>query len=179
MPRMKSLPNESNAKNPVDKIWLVPRFRRGMGSFQKHPARLVEPFAGGGIISLTAAFEMLADSVVILELDSQIAAVWHTIFGGDSKWLAKRILNFELSPESARRELAKIPKSLAEQAFQPFSRIESLKGGFWRKAPVFSKTGRMAKGFFPAGTRKPLPVALQTLMSWQTGLNSFMEMLLM
>jgi len=35
----------------------------------------VEPFAGGGIISLTALFERLVDRVVMVELDEDIASV--------------------------------------------------------------------------------------------------------
>jgi site-specific DNA-adenine methylase len=73
-----------------------------MFSLPSQPKVLVEPFAGGGIISLTAAFEHLADSVVMVELDDQIAAVWQTILAGDAQWLAKRIMNFDLSPESAQ-----------------------------------------------------------------------------
>ncbi len=141
-----SVPQRSPFRYPGGKTWLVPLFRRWMGSFQKHPARLVEPFAGGGIISLTAAFEMLADFVVMVELDSQIAAVWQTILGGESKWLAKRILNFELSPESARRELAKIPKSLAEQAFQTILKNRTAHGGILAEGAGVLKNGENGKG---------------------------------
>jgi hypothetical protein len=56
-----------------------------MFSLPSQPKVLVEPFAGGGIISLTAAFEHLADSVIMVELDDQIAAVWQTILAGDAQ----------------------------------------------------------------------------------------------
>jgi DNA adenine methylase len=102
-----SVPQRSPFRYPGGKTWLVPLFRRWMFSLPNQPKLLIEPFAGGGIISLTAAFESLADKVVMVELDEQIAAVWQTILGGDAKWLAKRMLTFELTPESAKAELAK------------------------------------------------------------------------
>ena len=68
-----SVPQRSPFRYPGGKTWLVPLFRRWMISLPSQPAVLVEPFAGGGIISLTAAFEQLADRVVMVELDQQIA----------------------------------------------------------------------------------------------------------
>src|ERR1700679_3436393 len=79
-----SVPQRSPFRYPGGKTWLVPLFRRWMFSRPK-PKVLVEPFAGGGIISLTAAFESLAEKTVMVELDRQIAAVWETIIGGDAK----------------------------------------------------------------------------------------------
>ena len=99
-----SVPQRSPFRYPGGKTWLVPLFRRWMMSLPSQPTTFVEPFAGGGIISLTAAFERLADSVIMVELDDQIAAVWQTILAGDAQWLAKRIINFDLSPESAKAE---------------------------------------------------------------------------
>src|SRR5882762_10099188 len=95
-----SVPQRSPFRYPGGKTWLVPLFRRWVMSLPSPPAVLVEPFAGGGIISLTAAFERLAARVVMVELDQQIASVWKTILGGDAEWLAKRIVSFDLTVES-------------------------------------------------------------------------------
>ena len=106
-----SVPQRSPFRYPGGKTWFVPLFRRWMQSFEVPPRTLVEPFAGDGIISLTAAFEKLTDSVVLVELDDQIAAVWETILRGEADWLAKRIVSFELSLESAKKEFARKPSS--------------------------------------------------------------------
>src|SRR5277367_4972702 len=106
-----SVPQRSPFRYPGGKTWLVPLFRRWMMSLPSQPKVFVEPFTGGGAISLTAAFEQLADHVVMVELDKQIAAVWETILGGDAKWLAKKLLTYELTPESAKAELTKSPHS--------------------------------------------------------------------
>src|SRR5580658_6498110 len=124
-----SVPQRSPFRYPGGKRWLVPLFRRWMMSLPKQPAILVEPFAGGGIISLTAAFEQLADRVVMVELDEQVAAVWNTILGKDAEWLAKRILSFELTAESAKAEFSRSPQSNRELAFQTILKNRTAHGG--------------------------------------------------
>jgi DNA adenine methylase len=107
---------------------------------------LVEPFAGGGIISLTAAFEKLADSIVMVEIDSDVAAVWESILGGDAAWLAKRILSFRLTPESARAESAKTPASRREHAFQTLLKNRTNHGGILAEGAGVLKHGENGKG---------------------------------
>jgi DNA adenine methylase len=141
-----SVPQRSPFRYPGGKTWLVPLFRRWMMSLPGQPATFVEPFAGGGIISLTAAFEWLADKVVMVELDEQIAAVWQTILGGDAKWLAKRLLTFELTPESAKAELSKSPRSNREFAFQTVLKNRTAHGGILAEGAGVLKNGENGKG---------------------------------
>jgi DNA adenine methylase len=141
-----SVPQRSPFRYPGGKTWLVPLFRRWMFSLPAEPKLLVEPFAGGGIISLTAAFEYLADEVLLVELDHQISAVWKTILGGDAQWLAKRILDFELTPETAKAELNKIPKSERELAFQTIVKNRTAHGGILAQGAGVLKHGENGKG---------------------------------
>ena len=64
---------------PGRQTWFVPYLRDWLRSLRKRPSVFVEPFAGGGIASLTVAMETLADRVVMAELDSNVAAVWKAI----------------------------------------------------------------------------------------------------
>ena len=141
-----SVPQRSPFRYPGGKTWLVPLFRRWMMSLPSQPAVLVEPFAGGGIISLTAAFEQLADRVIMVELDQQIASVWKTILGGDVAWLAKRILSFDLTVESARTEFAKTPKTQHEIAFQTILKNRTAHGGILAEGAGVLKNGENGKG---------------------------------
>ncbi|MGH7951482.1 MAG: DNA adenine methylase [Limisphaerales bacterium] len=143
---MASVPQRSPFRYPGGKTWLVPLFRRWMMNLPSQPKILVEPFAGGGIISLTSAFEWLTDKVVMVELDNQIAAVWETILGGDAKWLAKRLLTFELTPESAKDELAKPARSQRELAFQTILRNRTAHGGILAEGAGVLKNGENGKG---------------------------------
>jgi DNA adenine methylase len=72
------VPQLSPFRYPGRNTWLVPRLRRWLSSKNCRPTELLEPFAGG-VVSLTVAFERLAERVVMVELDEQLAAVWRTI----------------------------------------------------------------------------------------------------
>ena len=141
-----SVPQRSPFRYPGGKTWLVPLFRRWMMSLPSQPKVLIEPFAGGGIISLTTAFEWLADKAVMVELDKQIAAVWETILGGDAHWLGKRLLAFELTPESAKAELAKPAHSIRELAFQTILKNRTAHGGILADGAGVLKNGENGKG---------------------------------
>jgi DNA adenine methylase len=80
-----SVPQRSPFRYPGGKTWFVPTFRHWMAQIYPKPTILVEPFAGGGIISLTALFENLVERVVMVELDDEIAAVWQSVINGDAK----------------------------------------------------------------------------------------------
>lgn len=117
-----------------------------MQSFEVPPRVLVEPFAGGGIISLTAAFEKLTERVVLVELDDQIAAVWETILGGDAEWLAKRIVSFDLSLENAKEVFSRKSSSRRELAFQTILKNRIAHGGILADGAGVIKGGENGKG---------------------------------
>jgi DNA adenine methylase len=71
-----SVPQRSPFRYPGGKTWLVPRIRKWLASRPMIAREFVEPFAGGGIVSLTVAAENLAQHVTMVELDEQVAAVW-------------------------------------------------------------------------------------------------------
>ncbi len=103
---MASVPQRSPFRYPGGKTWLVPRVRQWLRAQPTRPGLLLEPFAGGGIVSLTAAFERLANRVHMVELDPQVAAVWQTILSEDAAWLGEAIVNFSLTPDNAMNALA-------------------------------------------------------------------------
>lgn len=79
------LPRRSPFRHPGGKTWFVPTFRRWLASPPVNPRIPVEPFAGGGMISLTALFEGLTERVVMVELDDDVAAMWEAVVNGDAK----------------------------------------------------------------------------------------------
>src|SRR3989344_8405825 len=66
-----SVPQRSPFRYPGGKTWLVPTFRKWIKCFNPKDVLLIEPFAGGGIVSLTAAFENLAKKIIMVELDEE------------------------------------------------------------------------------------------------------------
>ncbi|MBI4800953.1 MAG: DNA adenine methylase [Elusimicrobia bacterium] len=141
-----SVPKRSPFRYPGGKTWFVPAFRSWIANQHPVPAILVEPFAGGGIISLTALFENLAASVVMVELDDEIAAVWRAVVDGQTKWLAKRILEFDLTKESVIKELFKKDADVKEKAFQTILKNRTFHGGILAEGSGFLKHGENGKG---------------------------------
>jgi len=141
-----SIPQRSPFRYPGGKTWLVPRLREWLGSRKNKPKTFIEPFAGGGIISLTVAFELLADHVIMVEYDEGVAAVWKTILGKENEWLANKILTFELCRKTAIAELDKHPTSARQLAFQTLLRNRINHGGILAPGSGFIKNGENGKG---------------------------------
>jgi len=141
-----SVPQRSPFRYPGGKTWFVPTFRQWLAHMAAKPRFLIEPFTGGGIISLTALFDDLVDKVMMVELDDEIAAVWETIVDGNAAWLADRILTFEMTRENVVKELQITRSSRQEKAFQTILKNRTLHGGILAKGSRFIKDGENGKG---------------------------------
>lgn len=143
-----SVPQRSPFRYPGGKTWLIPRIRQWLGNLSYHPTALVEPFAGGGIVSLTVAAEELAQHVHMIELDPFVAAVWETILEADNggEWLANQIIAFDLTLENVKTELAKTNLPVHELAFQAILKNRVNRGGIMAPGAGLVKTGEAGKG---------------------------------
>ncbi len=142
-----SVPHRSPFRYPGGKTWLVPRIRAWLASQAQTPAHLVEPFAGGAIVGLTAAFEGLAQHVTLVELDAQVAAVWQTIVNdGHGDWLAERIQSFDLTAANVTALLADRSPSIRQQAFQTIVKNRVNRGGILAKGAGMLKNGENNRG---------------------------------
>ena len=146
-----SVPHRSPFRYPGGKTWFVPRLREWLYERAKHnagkrPRLLVEPFAGGGISSLTAIFENLVEASLLVELDAEVAAVWQTIIDGDAEWLAERILNFEMSKDNALAEIETKRGLTKEKAFQTIVKNRMSHGGILAAGAGLLKHGESGKG---------------------------------
>lgn len=155
-----SVPQRSPFRYPGGKTWFVPTFRRWLVAMHRKPDILVEPFAGGGIISLTALFENMVKKAVMVELDEEMAAVWESIVKGDAAWLANRVLTFELSKEAVINEIKRVPATRKEKAFHTILKNRTFHGGILADGSGFLKYGENGKGihsrWYPATIAKRL-----------------------
>jgi DNA adenine methylase len=140
-----SVPHRSPFRYPGGKTWLIPVIRKWMKQGLV-PDELCEPFAGGGIVGLTAAFERLADSVFMIELDEEVAAVWEVLIHGDGEKFANEILSFNLTRENAMKILNKKNKTTEELAFSTILKNRIFHGGIITKGSGFIKNGENGKG---------------------------------
>ena len=131
---------------PGGKTWLIPQIYRWMRSLPCPPKTFIEPFAGGGIVSLTVANENLAGHIIMVEIDDEIASVWKTIFHGDAGWLVNRILSFEMTAENVTQVLNSERTATEEKAFRTIIKNRTFHGGILAKGSGLTKYGENGKG---------------------------------
>ncbi len=141
-----SVPLRSPFRYPGGKTWLIPRIRQWLLSKPGKPQLLIEPFAGGAIVGLTAAFESLAKQIILVERDPCVAAVWKTILGGDGEWLAKRIVEFDLTTRSGDAIVESEADTTRDLAFQTILRNRVNRGGILAEGAGRVKHGENGKG---------------------------------
>lgn len=141
-----SVPQRSPFRYPGGKTWLVPTVRLWLKQERKSVSELIEPFAGGGIISLTSAFERLANEIVMVEMDEEIAAVWEVILNEKNKWLADKILSYDLTIDNVKAELNNPNKELHDIAFCTILKNRIFHGGIMAKGSGMIKNGENGKG---------------------------------
>lgn len=141
-----SVPQRSPFRYPGGKTWLVPKIRQWLSSWGHRECELIEPFAGGGIVSLTAVAEGYVRSATMVELDPDISAVWYTILNGRGRLLADRIVNYDLSPESAQEYLSLTHRDKLDHAFATILRNRINRGGILAPGAGIVKNGENGKG---------------------------------
>ncbi|MEO6252151.1 MAG: DNA adenine methylase [Ferruginibacter sp.] len=106
----------------------------------------MEPFAGGAIVSLTAAFEKMAEHITMIEIDEEIAAVWEVILNGENKWLANKNFSYDLTHSNVKSELENPNKKLQDIAFCTILKNRVFHGGILVKGSGMIKNGENGKG---------------------------------
>ncbi|MGH7958887.1 MAG: DNA adenine methylase [Opitutaceae bacterium] len=141
-----AIPQRSPFRYPGGKTWFVPYVRSWLHSKETRSSVLVEPFAGGGIVSLTAGFEHLADHVVMAELDSHVSSVWRAIFAGQAEWLATHIEQFTLNKRNVASVLDQPRLTQRELAFATILRNRVQRGGIMAPGAGLVKQGENGRG---------------------------------
>ena len=127
------------------------------------PTLLIEPFAGGGIIGLTAAFESLADKVILVERDENVAAVWKTILGSNVDWLTDKISKFEMNAENVLKTLEHESNNESHLAFKTILRNRTHHGGIMAHGSNLTKHGENGNGIASRWYAKTLVKRIQEI----------------
>ena len=150
-----SVPKLSPFRYPGGKTWFIPYIRHWLSPVVRqryhltpiHPGHFIEPFAGRGSISLAVASERLAPHVTMIELDSDIAAVWQTVLDAeDGSWLAREILAYDLTRENITSLLDEVPATMRERALQTVVRNRVTRGGILAPGVGLLNFGENGKG---------------------------------
>ncbi len=141
-----SVPQRSPFRYPGGKTWLIPYVRQWLNACESWGKELIEPFAGGGIVSLTAVAEGRVGEALMVELDEEVAAVWQTILSGDAQWLARRILSFSMTQANVKSLLESTPSNTREKAFAVLLRNRVSHGGILANGAGLLRRGENGKG---------------------------------
>lgn len=111
------------------KSWFIKTAGKWLRNRPVCPTLLVEPFAGGAGISLSAIHAGLVDKVAFAERDREVASTWKSILNGHANWLANKIRFFRISRARVKKHLKRKPASQHERAFLCLLRNRTSRGG--------------------------------------------------
>ena len=154
------VPQRSPLRYPGGKTWLVPHIHEWLRDAD--PALLVEPFAGGGIVTLTAVMEGWVPKAAMIEIDHDVAAFWQVALakGGD---LAKEVRRFEPTREKLREIEATPPLSLEEHGFRTLVLNRTRHGGILAPGASFLRRGENGKGVLSRWYPETLAARLEAI----------------
>ena len=140
-----SVPQRSPLRYPGGKTWLIPHIRAWLQGFERVPGLLIEPFAGGGSAALTAVMEGLAERVLMVELDRDVAAFWHAALRHGAE-LRERVAAFEPTREAVQALAAAPPADAVGLGFRTLVLNRTRRGGVLAPGASLSRSGENGKG---------------------------------
>lgn len=138
-----SVPQRSPLRYPGGKTWLIPHIREWLSATS--PSILIEPFAGGGIVSLTAVMERLVDQAVMVEIDHDVAAFWHAALR-NGELIASWVREFDPSREVLREWETSRPRCVNEHGFRTLVLNRTRRGGILANGASYMRSGENGKG---------------------------------
>lgn len=157
-----SVPQRSPLRYPGGKTWLVPEIRRYLEGLDFRPEVFVEPFAGGGIASLTAVMDCYVDRAALCERDPDISNLWQCILG-DTEELAQRVEGFVATPENVSTVFADAGVSGMDAAFRTLLRNRVSRGGILAKGASVMKEGENGHGISSRWYADTLAARIRTI----------------
>lgn len=140
-----TVPQRSPLRYPGGKTWLIPHIRAWFETLGAPPPVLVEPFAGGAIVSLTAIAEGLAERCVMAELDPEVAAFWKAALDS-APALADRVRRFVPTHDTVAALAADEATDTLDRGFRTLVLNRTRRGGILANGASVSKHGENGKG---------------------------------
>ncbi len=140
-----SVPQRSPLRYPGGKTWLIPHIRHWLKGIEPRPKLLVEPFAGGGIVSLTAVMEGLVDRCLMVELDRDVAAFWQAALRHGPE-LCEKVQHFQPTRETVEALSRQTPRNVLEHGFRTLVLNRTRRGGILAPGASLSRNGEGGKG---------------------------------
>ena len=138
-----TVPQRSPLRYPGGKTWLIPHIREWLRETQ--PEILIEPFAGGAIVSLTAVMEELVSSTMMIEIDRDVAAFWRSALESGAT-LSEWVRRFSPTHESVAQLAAEAPRTVEEHGFRTLVLNRTRRGGILAPGASLTRKGENGKG---------------------------------
>lgn len=149
------VPQRSPLRYPGGKTWLIPHIRAWLGQGSR-PGLLVEPFAGGGIVSLTAVMEDLAERAHMIDLDHDVATFWRAALDHTDEMI-ERVCAFEPTRNAIDVLGA---DGVVDRAFRTLVLNRTRWGGVLAPGAALTRNGENGRGiasrWYPSALRKRL-----------------------
>jgi DNA adenine methylase len=129
---------------PGGKTWLVPHIRAWLATIEA-PQLLIEPFAGGGIASLTAVMENLVPHCLMVEIDQDVAAFWVTALH-NTDLLISRIDKFTPTHDNTNNLEHQYLRTVTDRGFRTLVLNRTRRGGILTKGAAAIRTGENGRG---------------------------------
>lgn len=140
-----TVPQRSPLRYPGGKTWLIPHIRVWLASRTPPSSVLIEPFAGGGIVSLTAVMENLTERALMVELDADVAAFWQAALSNAME-LISRVRAFDPTRDRIHVLTDSTPTGTIERGFRTLVLNRVRRGGILAPGASLSRTGENGKG---------------------------------
>lgn len=135
----------SPLRYPGGKTWLIPHIHDWLDGLSPRPKLLVEPFAGGGIVSLTAVMEGLVDQCWMVERDREVAAFWRAaLYHGSA--LCEMVRRFQPTRKEVEKLSRQSPTNDLERGFRTLVMNRTRSGGILARGAALLSYGENGKG---------------------------------
>ena len=138
------VPQRSPLRYPGGKTWLVPHIRHWLSDPTSNRV-IVEPFAGGGIVSLTAIMEGLVDRVIMVDRDRDVSAFWRSALEQTDE-LIDRICHFTPTKARVERLERQAPRTVVDHGFRTLVMNRTRRGGVLAPGAALTKNGENGNG---------------------------------
>ncbi len=140
-----TVPQRSPLRYPGGKTWLIPHIRAWLECVEPAPRLLIEPFAGGAIVSLTAVMEGLVERSLMAELDRNVAAFWKAALY-HNRALTEKVLPFQPTRGAIEGIAGQATDDVVELGFQTLVLNRARRGGILAKGAALNRAGENGKG---------------------------------
>ncbi len=135
----------SPLRYPGGKTWLIPHIHDWLKGIEPRPRLLIEPFAGGAIVSLTAVMEGLVDQCWMMELDPDVAAFWRAALHHGPA-LCEMVRQFQPTRKAVEVLSRQSPTNDLERGFRTLVMNRTRSGGILAPGAALLSYGENGKG---------------------------------